>query len=87
MKKLMLAMIVMFSTQVMAIEPVTALFSAFANFAPVAAGVYAGANSEITNACYNEKVRTVAWKNNPNGYSFDVAGCDYQAKKDVLVLK
>ena len=36
-------------------------------------------------ACYNEPVRLVKWKNAP-GYSFEVAGCDYQAKKDRLVV-
>jgi hypothetical protein len=36
-------------------------------------------------ACYYEEDRLVKWKDNP-GYSFGVAGCDYQAKKDRLVI-
>lgn len=44
-------------------------------------------NSEITEACYNEPLRKVAWANNPNGYNFTVAGCDYQANKSRLILK
>ena len=48
---------------------------------------YAAKNSEVKNACYNESSRNVAWKNNPNGYSFSVAGCDYQANKASYVLK
>ncbi len=38
-------------------------------------------------ACDDEPNRLVAWKDNPNGYSFEVAGCDFQAKKDQYVLK
>lgn len=36
-------------------------------------------------ACYYEPIRTVKWVGQP-GYSFEVAGCDYQAKKDRLVV-
>ncbi len=35
--------------------------------------------------CFHEPVRNVSWKANP-GYSFDVAGCDYQTSKDKLIV-
>ena len=37
-------------------------------------------------ACYHEPIRLVKWADQP-GYSFEVAGCDYQAKKDRLVVQ
>lgn len=35
-------------------------------------------------ACYNEPSHLVSWKGQP-GYSFTLAGCDYIAKKDLVV--
>jgi len=40
---------------------------------------------DLPGACYNEPVRIVKWKSAP-GYSFEVAGCDYQAKKEKLIV-
>lgn len=39
----------------------------------------------IPGECYNEPLRLVKWNNAP-GYSFVVAGCDYQAKKANLTI-
>jgi hypothetical protein len=50
-------------------------------------GPYVAAKNEKMEACQKEPLRTVAWANNPNGYSFEVAGCDYQANKSKYVAK
>jgi len=36
-------------------------------------------------ACWYGPKRNVSWKANP-GYSFDVANCDYEAKKSLLTV-
>lgn len=42
-------------------------------------------NDEPIQACYNEPARLVKWKGQP-GYSFTLAGCDYIAKQDRVVV-
>jgi hypothetical protein len=87
MKKLILAVLVSLSFSVSAspLGVVTGLVN------PASFGVmlayYAAKNEKIDNACYNDKLRTVSHVNNPNGYSFEVAGCDYQANKDNYIVK
>ena len=48
-------------------------------------GVGAVSAVDGVQACDKEPLRQVHWKGNP-GYSFTVAGCDYQAKADKLVV-
>ena len=79
---LILTMGLMFSLQVKAADPLSSLV-----FGTISTGFGALSVSDKGQACDDEPLRKVAWKNNPNGYSFVVAGCDYQAKKDQLVLK
>ena len=84
---LVLAMGVMFQASAgVATNPATINVSAVP-FAVVAAVHYMLTNSEVVNACELEPLRKVAHASNPNGYTFTVAGCDYQAKKDRLILK
>lgn len=58
--------------------------------AAVAIGsVFVGYQSAVHDAanlpCFKEPVRTAHWKGAP-GYTFSVAGCDYEANKDKLVI-
>ena len=57
--------------------------------APIVGAVYGFGlivmNDEPIQACYNEPARLVKWKGQP-GYSFTLAGCDYIAKQDLVVV-
>ena len=58
-------------------------------FGAVATGAGAIVGNDMAKpipACYYEPIRLVKWSDQP-GYSFEVAGCDYQAKKDRLVIQ
>lgn len=48
---------------------------------------YMAKNEKPKYACETDKQRLVAWKSNPNGYSFVVSGCDYKAKKHLYIEK
>jgi len=77
MKKLLLMLCLFAPVGVVSANPVIGevFMHAVAIFAPA----FMGANSEPSK-CWSEPVRKVEWKANP-GYTFDVAGCDYEANK------
>jgi hypothetical protein len=68
-------------------EPLTMIGAGIVNLSPFILGTFVGNDAtKPVPACYSEPSRKVAWKNNPDGYSFTVAGCDYASKADQLVL-
>lgn len=85
MKKTLIAILFAVSGAVNA-EPISMLVGGVVELAPFALGAFVGNDaSKPVPACYSEPTRKVAWANNPKGYSFTVAGCDFQSKKDQLV--
>ena len=88
MKKVVFAM--MLSVGLVGISnanPIGFAAPAIMGFAAAGLGYTAGTRDAngVPGSCYNEPVRLVKWKHAP-GYSFEVAGCDYQAKKDKLIV-
>jgi len=87
MKKVIFAIMSMMVISISASAAVPVLGPMIFGVAAGGTGYLAGSRdaSGQPGACYNEPVRLVKWKSAP-GYSFEVAGCDYQAKKDNLIV-
>jgi len=87
MKKIILAVSMLFTVSIANAAVITpAIGSVFVYGIGILGPYWAALNAE-QQACEKEPLRTVAWKNNSNGYSFTVTGCDYQANKEKYVVK
>lgn len=88
MKKVVMLFVMLCSVGSVNAEPVSGLLGvAIQAFTPLSIGYIAGvSDGKPIPACYSEPSRKVTWANNPNGYGFNVSGCDYEAKKDQLVI-
>ena len=80
MKKILIAVSLM-----LVMGAANAVPAAFPFFAATFGYGYVVMNDEPIQACYNEPARQVKWKGQP-GYSFTLAGCDYIAKQDLVVV-
>ncbi len=86
MKKVIVAVTMLAMAGVAKAEPLTMIGAGIVELSPFVMGVFIGNDAtKPVPACYSEPTRKVAWKSNPNGYSFTVTGCDYAAKADQLV--